>query len=604
MTQTKTSRLLLIVLIVFSCFFMSAKPAQANIWDWLGGIFKTESTTKSVNSFKSVNADKEKFDAESISNILTNINLHSVGMAAIPNDGSQSSSERKALEKELGYGVLGDINSGIVALYNPPASTRTYVADVMKSAKIIPEAQAQGLGFSALDPILETWKSFRNLAYLFFVVIFLIIGFMIMFRTKVGQAAITAQQAIPSVIVAMLAVTFSYAIAGFMIDIMYVAMYVLASYFTEGSKIISGNIFSLVGLMFQGTGAATQNAIEQFMESALNISMVNYVGQAVSWLSSLMGTVIIGIAILFATFKVFFELVKTYVSVLIQIIFSPIILMLGAFPGKNTFGKWLKNLAGNLILWPVVLLCVLVQRMLTAPIRSLNWTGNEDLIDSTFGGGFMPPFLVGQGQGNIIPVILGIGILLVIPEIMQQVKKSMGVEEGIFGQLAGAALKQTKEGLPLGGRIGGAAVGAGLGAGTGILKGTLGKDGRDHLSRVSKAIRTGDRHEIGASLEGLKSNIIAKTGEGARGGASTGVNITSKIERKAGINQPDILNPLTTLIDTGELPWKNEEGKQATLGKFSGLASEEEKKKQAGRRDFEDNADILKRKFQGLPTKE
>ncbi len=468
MTQTKTSRLLLIVLIVFSCFFMSVKPAQASILDWLGGIFKTESTTKSVNSFKSVNADKEKFDAESISNILTNINLHSVGMAALPNDGSQSSSERKALENEIGYGVLGDINKGIVALYNPPANTRTYVADVMKSAKIIPEAQAQGLGFSALDPILETWKSFRNLAYLFFVVIFLIIGFMIMFRTKVGQAAITAQQAIPSVIVAMLAVTFSYAIAGFMIDIMYVAMYVLASYFTEGSDIVNRNMFGLVGLMFQGTGAATQNAIEQFMESALNISMVNYVGQAVSWLSSLMGTVIIGIAILFATFKVFFELVKTYVAVLIQIIFSPIILMLGAFPGKNTFGKWIKNLAGNLILWPVVLLCVLVQRMLTAPIRSLNWTGNEELIDSSFGGGFMPPFLVGQGQGNIIPVILGIGILLVIPEIMQQVKKAIGVEEGIFGQLAKQAWDRTKGAAVSAPTIGGATYGLGEGMFKGI----------------------------------------------------------------------------------------------------------------------------------------
>jgi len=139
---------------------MSAKPAQANIWDWLGGIFKTESTTKSVNSFKSVNADKEKFDAESISNILTNINIHTVGMGAIPKQTQSelSQTERNALEKELGYGVLGDINSGIVALYNPPASTYTYVADVMKSARIIPEAQAQGLGFSALDPILETWK--------------------------------------------------------------------------------------------------------------------------------------------------------------------------------------------------------------------------------------------------------------------------------------------------------------------------------------------------------------------------------------------------------------------------------------------------------------
>lgn len=552
---------------------MSVKPAQASILDWLGGIFKTESTTKSVNSFKSINADKEKFDAESISNILTNINLHSVGMAALPDDGSQSSSERKALENEIGYGVLGDINKGIVALYNPPASTRTYVADVMKSAKIIPEAQAQGLGFSALDPILETWKSFRNLAYLFFVVIFLIIGFMIMFRTKVGQAAITAQQAIPSVIVAMLAVTFSYAIAGFMIDVMYVVMYVLAGYFTEGSDIINRNLFGLIGLMFQGTGAATQNAIEQFMESALNISMVNYVGQAVSWLSSLMGTVIIGIAILFATFKVFFELVKTYVAILIQIIFSPIILMLGAFPGKNTFGKWLKNLAGNLILWPVVLLCVLVQRMLTAPIRSLNWSGNEALIDSSFGGGFMPPFLVGQGQGNIVPVILGIGILLVIPEIMQQVKKAIGVEEGIFGQLAGDALKRIKStksvpeiGLPL------------AAGGFSGIKGGF-DSYRDYMNyyKGGGSKRAALKHAIlGGKLTGQtdsSGNVMEMESKGALGGAGEGMNWARNINTKV----QDVVSGNILRKNWAEEAYKNQVKKSSSTGKGGGKSDETKK---------------------------
>lgn len=505
---------------------MSVKPAQAvSIGDWLRGIFTNSSTEKSVNSFGSKNADKEKFDAESISNILTNINLHAIGMGAVPDDGSMSSLDRKALEKELGYGVLGDINNGIVALYTPPATTRTYVADVMKSARIIPEAQAQGLGFSALDPILETWKSFRNLAYLFFVVIFLIIGFMIMFRTKVGQAAITAQQAIPSVIIAMLAVTFSYAIAGFMIDIMYVVMYVLAGYFTEGPDIITRNIFGLGGLMFKGTIGTTYDAIRLFMEDATNIPLV---GEAVRYLSSIAGTVIIGIAILFGTFKIFFELVKTYVAVLIQIIFSPIILMLGAFPGKNTFGNWLKNLAGNLILWPVVLLCVLVQRMLTAPIRSLQGTGQE--LDSAFGGGFMPPFLIGQGQGNIIPVILGIGILLVIPEIMQQVKKAMGVEEGVFGDLAKAAGQNLRVSEPFAPYATGALGGAG-----GSLRGAIqmGLDKESILRREGLfkdgGINRNALRELGSAMKGGYEVTNKRTGKkktvgGWDKGYTSGVN--------------------------------------------------------------------------------
>lgn len=470
--------------------------------DWVSSIFNIkEATTSYSNAIVEEGVAQEKNVSSTWANSFNYINGSVYGGETFSKMGGITGKEKLALEKALGNGLIGSVNKGIVALYNPPASTHTYVADLMKSAKIIPEAQAQGLGFSALDPILETWKSFRNLAYLFFVVIFLIIGFMIMFRTKVGQAAITAQQAIPSVIVAMLAVTFSYAIAGFMIDLMYVAMYVLASYFTEGPELITRNVFNFVGLMFKGTGGATQNAIEQFMEDALNIG---YVGEAIAWLSSLLGTVIIGIAILFATFKVFFELVKTYVSVLIQIIFSPIILMLGAFPGKNTFGKWIKNLAGNLILWPVVLLCVLVQRMLTAPIRSLQGTGQE--LDNAFGGGFIPPFLVGQGQGNIIPVILGIGILLVIPEIMQQVKKAMGVEDGIFGQLAGSAQGMIKsawsggkiDGLPFSSpygvkdaaSLGGRFIGEGVkGAGRKILL-------RSRKPMVPNDLRFGDNNDV------------------------------------------------------------------------------------------------------------
>ena len=456
MMQKKGSRLLLVLFLVFSCFFASAQPAKADFLDAIKSFFGVKPATKSYGqAIISKNVNQENNVTGANSSTLTYIFASVAGGGAVAKLGGLNAQETSMLRESMGDGLISDVNRGIVALYEPPATTKTYVADLMKSAKIIPAAQAQGLGFSALDPILETWKAFRNLAYLFFVVIFLVIGFMIMFRTKVGQAAITAQQAIPSVIVAMLAVTFSYAIAGLMIDLMYVAMYMVAGFFSEGPEVINNNLLGLVGLMFQGTDGV-QETIEQFMEDALNIG---WLGEALAWLSSLFGAVIVGLAVLVAAFKVFFELIKTYVAVLIQIIFSPIILMFGAIPGKNTFGKWIKDLTGNLILWPVVLLCILVQRMLTAPIRSLQGTGNT--LDAAFGGGFMPPFLVGQGQASIIPVIVGLGVLLVIPEIMQQVKKAMGVSEGVFGELAKAAGQNMRVAEPLAPYMSGAMGGAG-----------------------------------------------------------------------------------------------------------------------------------------------
>ena len=143
-----------------------------------------------------------------------------------PDTSNLTVSEATEAKLVFGQGVIPAMSEYIAYMYQKPASTQAYIADVFKSAKIIPPAQAQGIGFGALDPILQTWKTFRNLAYLFFVLIFLVIGFMIMFRHKInGQTVVTIQQAIPNIIVALLFVTFSYAIGGLLIDAMYLVMY-------------------------------------------------------------------------------------------------------------------------------------------------------------------------------------------------------------------------------------------------------------------------------------------------------------------------------------------------------------------------------------------
>src|SRR5690606_12228850 len=80
-------------------------------------------------------------------------------------------------------GIVPTTSNFIAGMYaTPPASAQSYVAYVLNSANIAQPAYAQGLGFSALSPILSAWIIFRNIAYFFFVAIFVIIGFMIMFR--------------------------------------------------------------------------------------------------------------------------------------------------------------------------------------------------------------------------------------------------------------------------------------------------------------------------------------------------------------------------------------------------------------------------------------
>ena len=337
---------------------------------------------------------------------------------------------------------------------------------------------------------------FRNVAYLFFVVLFLVIGFMIMFRSKIGQAAITVQQAIPSILIALLAVTFSYAIAGLLIDLMYLLMYMLASLFSQGTEIIEKNVFGLVGAMFGGGAFGdAKEAITTMMDGLLDIG---FVGDALSWVSGLTGAIIVGVAILIGTFKIFFELLKSYISLILQVVFSPIILMLDAIPGRNKFLDWVKNIGANLLMWPIVLVCLLVNRMLTSSATGTFFQGD---LDSSIGG-FMPPFLLGQGDAAVFPVLVGVGILLVIPEIMQQAKKAMGASDGVFGDLAKSAWGRIRTGVTYAPPV----LGGAIGAGSGVWNGLASSQGAKPLARlksIGKNVGADFRYNV------AKGNIVS-----------------------------------------------------------------------------------------------
>jgi len=240
-------------------------------------------------------------------------------------------------------GAVNGLTRAIVGMYAyPPAQTQRYVADVMKTAGVQP-AYAQGLGFASLDPVLNLWKKFRNISYYFFIIIFIVIGFMIMFRQKIGgQAAITAQQAIPSIIVSLILVTFSYAIAGFLIDLMYLSMFMIIGLFSNlsssgaiNSNIIGMNIFelgaNLLGALggFYDDGEIT-NLITVMINSMGGVS--NSISEVVTILGGLTLALVLAIAIVIAIFRLFFELLKSYASIIIGVVTAPVFLMVVKMP--------------------------------------------------------------------------------------------------------------------------------------------------------------------------------------------------------------------------------------------------------------------------------
>ncbi len=518
MRRAGLPQLLAIVFVTLGMFLVSASSAKAAFWDdWFSGYSNAsknvDQTTEAVQRGEKGNANfRHHVDSQIIN--LQGTSLTTLVGPSQKAMNAMSPEDRQMLTERYGKGgAIGTFADGVTALYTPPASARTYVADLMHSAHMIPQAQAQGLGFAALDPVLQVWKMFRNLAYLVFVILFIVIGFMIMFRQKIGQTAVTVQQAIPNIIVSLLFVTFSYAIAGLAIDLMYLLMYLLVGMFqgAQAQDIMQYSFFDLGWAVLTGKNAGGQTAfgsvfdnIDAVVQAAINMDGI---GETIGGISGLTAAVIMAVALLIGIFKLFFELLKTYVFIVLSIAFAPLILMMGALPGRNAFKTWITNLVGNLLAFPTVLMIVIVYRMF-ASVE----------IDT---GGFLPPFLIGRGVGGTITTLVGVGIVLIMPELVAEMKKAMGVTGGVFEQLGKAMVTNFGSGAPIGTSLLGAPAGAALGAiGTGATEAWRNK--ANLLSGNSRRMKYG------------LYNVARGGGRGAVFGMSDGINRGLSLGKRAG----------------------------------------------------------------------
>lgn len=149
--------------------------------------------------------------------VVRNIACSAVGMLCTldPND-------YKLAFKESAVGKLTSVLT--LPMKNPPASFYYIARDTLENAGFVPKTYAQGIGFNALSTFRPIWKAFRDLAYLLIVLVMTGVGFMIMFQIGGGEKAASLQTALPKLVIALIAISMSYAIAGLFIDLMYISI--------------------------------------------------------------------------------------------------------------------------------------------------------------------------------------------------------------------------------------------------------------------------------------------------------------------------------------------------------------------------------------------
>jgi hypothetical protein len=217
--------------------------------------------------------------------------------------------------------------------------------------------------------IADIWANVRNLSYVFFIIVMLVAGFMIMFRHKIGgQTLVTLGNSLPNVILALILVTFSFAIAGLVIDLGGVVMLIVQDILGLSDYVSTHSLWSLMTVFFHGTGRVlTVAGTGSVGLAATIIGVVGIVGATagsnpVGWfvlggvglLTLLIILFIVGV-VLVGSFMVLFTLVKAYVGLLIDVILAPIQITMSAIPGNQQWIKnWFNSLFRNVLTFPVV----------------------------------------------------------------------------------------------------------------------------------------------------------------------------------------------------------------------------------------------------------
>ncbi|MBI2596403.1 hypothetical protein HYW46_06780 [Candidatus Daviesbacteria bacterium] len=370
-------------------------------------------------------------------------------------------------------GALGSLTNMAVALYQPPTSTVYYLADVAKGFGIITPAYAQvtGSGAGIIEPVKKLWEVMRNFAYLAFIIIFLAIGFMIMFRQKLNaQTVLTVQAALPGLVLSLILVFLSYFIAAFLIDLAFLSVQILAWLFiqnglansfgdaagiqslAQNSNIlelfknsfrfeafgeVTGGVSGTVNSVFGGS-AAGPNALAIIIPAIIGSVIAFFIfppgglvalgvtaggGAAAGLLApliiGLLVPLILIIALAIQFFKLLFKLIMAYVMLLVTTILGPLLILVSAVPGKGTsLSFWWKNLLGNALVFPAVFGTFLFAGMILATDPSA-WKAS-------------PP-LFGGLSTELLRLIIAYGIILGTPAVPDMVKKMIGA--GDLGEI-------------------------------------------------------------------------------------------------------------------------------------------------------------------------
>lgn len=347
---------------------------------------------------------------------------------------------------------------------NRPISAIGYVKNIVNKVNPVSKVEAAeegGFGFTRLEIVADFWKIFRNIAYFLIIVATIAIAFMIMFKVKISpQAVISIQSAIPKIIVTLILITFSFAIAGLLIDLMYILMGLFSVFFanfeaTPGIKEPSF-VFNIINGFFFGGGVWNLGIyffvyLGLYLFASLVITVVAIFDMSATStilaIILLIFSIILSIILIVNMFKVVFALFKALAGFYFSVIIGPMQILSGVLPNaQHAFSGWLKSMASKLIVFPATGILYYFSTILMVKSINVALVGLGDstaieltelfieFIASIFGSDFKfsdanlwgPPMLGnGATATSIAFLLMSIACIMLIPKISKMIEAAL-----------------------------------------------------------------------------------------------------------------------------------------------------------------------------------
>ena len=358
---------------------------------------------------------------------------------------------------------------GLIFTSDRPLSGISYVREKLQKFSLVQVAHAQtpGFGFNtALQPIQDMWKAFRDVAFGLFVIVAVVFAFMIMFRVKLSpQTVISVQSALPKIVLSLILVTFSYAIAGFLVDLMYVVIGLISSVFAPlvpNIPLLQPSQYKAVDVFNLLTSGQTMDPISKLLGGGGILGLVfTYLVPlifvflllfAVSLLFAETGVGVIASVIFFIIIliiivvglwiglKTIWALFKAFTKIILLTIFAPIQLALGTLIPNFGFGQWLRSYISNLSVFVVTG----VLWLLAWIFGLLAWRGlttGTSIILPVASSGAWPP-LLGSTEFGTTLLFAGVSFVLftMIPKTTELVQSFLSGKPFDYGTAIGEAL--------------------------------------------------------------------------------------------------------------------------------------------------------------------